>query len=59
MKKSKRCVWTLDDSVDWDSYDTSCDQSFSLTEGTLKQNKMKFCCYCGKPIKEKKVKSRI
>lgn len=41
----KSCKWTYD----WydDSWDTQCDNKFSLIDGTPYENKMRFCCYCG------------
>ena len=44
----KTCNWTHD--LDTDSWDTDCDEKFQLTNGNPKQNKMKFCCYCGKQL---------
>ena len=53
MKKVKPCVWIWDEYHD--AYDTSCGEDFCLTDGeNLKENKIKFCCFCGKPIKEKR-----
>lgn len=42
------CTWTYnDDSFAWD---TTCKESFLLMEDGPKENCMKFCCYCSKPI---------
>ena len=46
------CLWVLDD-LDYAAYSTGCKQEFVLLEGTLKSNNMKFCCYCGKRLREK------
>jgi hypothetical protein len=48
---SDLCKWTLidDDNL---TYETSCDNAFSITSGTLKDNEMVYCCFCGKKIKE-------
>lgn len=44
------CVWTEDEGGNWN---TGCDNSFVIIEGSPAENKMRFCCYCGKPITEK------
>ncbi|UVK80772.1 hypothetical protein LOY46_14360 [Pseudomonas sichuanensis] len=42
------CTWTYnDDSFAWD---TTCSESFLLMDDGPKENCMKFCCYCSKPI---------
>lgn len=38
------CVWTEDDSGNWD---TGCGQIFIINEGTPKENQFHFCCFCG------------
>ena len=43
------CHWTEDSDGD---YDTDCDQEFCIFGGTPKENGMRFCCYCGKPLVE-------
>jgi hypothetical protein len=45
------CRWTEDGDGNWH---TDCEHMFILTHGTPADNQMKFCCYCGKPIREKK-----
>jgi len=40
----KPCVWRENSDYCWD---TSCGEEFIINEGTPKQNKMKYCCYCG------------
>jgi len=44
------CEWK----EDWEGryWDTSCGECFSLEAGTPDENKMKFCAYCGKPLKQ-------
>jgi len=44
----KPCVWTEDEGY----WVTSCGSEFVINEGTPKQNKMKYCCYCGGTILE-------
>ena len=46
------CTWAYDDLYDY--WETSCGESFIITEGDPKENKMIYCPFCGKPIKEKK-----
>ena len=50
------CTWTFDENDDMTAYyETECGQAFILTEGTFKDNGMRFCCYCGKEINQEKV----
>jgi hypothetical protein len=44
----KTCEWKYNE--DYDCYDTDCGNSFSLDNGTPKENCMKYCPYCGKEI---------
>lgn len=44
------CVWNEDDNGTWD---TACGETFVFNEGTPADNKMLFCCYCGKPLKQR------
>jgi hypothetical protein len=48
--KAKPCTWKEDQDG---NYDTSCGESFILYAGTPTENKINFCCYCGKELKEK------
>jgi hypothetical protein len=43
------CEWKEDDEGTWF---TSCDNAFVFTDSGPTENGMKFCCYCGKPLKE-------
>lgn len=45
------CVWHNDPETD-NSWNTGCRQLFELYDGTPSENRMSFCCYCGKPIQE-------
>jgi len=45
------CVWEEDCDGNWE---TSCDQTFCLDHGCPSENGMKYCCYCGKPLVEKR-----
>lgn len=50
MDTIKQCTWVHDE---WeDSWDTTCGEKFQLTEGTPRDNGMKYCCYCGGELKE-------
>ena len=44
------CAWHQDGDSESDLYATSCRHYFSLNEGTPEDNKMHWCCYCGKRI---------
>ena len=44
------CQWIRDE---WgDEYVTTCGEGFCLDEGTLSENNIRYCCYCGCPIDE-------
>ena len=45
------CEWHNDPETD-NSWDTGCRQLFEIYDGTPSENRMSFCCYCGKPIQE-------
>ena len=47
VQTAHTCDWREDEDG---NYWTACGRGFSITEGTPKQNGMKFCCYCGKPL---------
>ena len=42
-----KCEWTL---IDDGTYETDCKEMFSISEGTPAENKMDYCCYCGKEL---------
>ena len=46
------CRWTCDDIYDY--YNTECGQTWTLIEGTPKDNGVRFCHGCGKSIEEVK-----
>ena len=48
---SETCTWFLEDSDD-DHWVTECHNDFILLEGTPEDNGLKFCCYCGKQLKQ-------
>lgn len=43
------CTWTQDFDGCWD---TSCGEKHVLETGGPKENKMIYCCYCGKELVE-------
>ena len=45
------CRW-VQDGVGEDHWDTSCKKRFTLNEGSPGDNKMAWCCYCGRPLEE-------
>jgi len=46
----KVCTWVYDDNLDY--WDTLCEKGWCFTEGTPKQNRMKFCPFCGDKLKQ-------
>ena len=47
------CTWS-EESPDVNTWYTDCGESFSIDYDTPEANGMKFCCFCGKPIKEER-----
>lgn len=35
-----------------ETWETDCDNMFTLNEGTPSDNRMKFCCFCGGELVE-------
>ena len=52
---SEKCIWTCDD-LNEEIWETGCGNLFQLESETPTENGMKFCCYCGKPLGERKPK---
>ena len=48
-KAPAKCVWKADEDGNWH---TECGNLFILNDGTPADNGMKYCCYCGKPLKQ-------
>jgi len=44
------CKWEQDG--EWNLWDTDCGETFCLEAETPKENKMVYCCFCGRKIKE-------
>lgn len=49
VRLERTCKWTQDEDG---LYHTECGNTFYFDSGTLKENKQKFCGYCGKIIEE-------
>lgn len=50
INNKDKCLWKQDEDGAWD---LSCGERYEITEGTPRENHMKFCCYCGKRIRQK------
>lgn len=50
--KLPHCAWNENEDGVWE---TSCGDLFEFIESGPKDNKMKFCCYCGKKLVERKL----
>ena len=48
-RKARTCAWTLDDE-DGSVWRTSCGRLWEFTTDGPKENGMKFCMECGKPV---------
>lgn len=46
------CSWIQEDDPEICCWETRCGNSFYFTEGTPADNRMKYCCYCGKLLKQ-------
>jgi hypothetical protein len=46
------CEWLSTEDFDGDPfYETNCGESFCFIEGDVKYNGIKYCPYCGRPIR--------
>lgn len=48
--RRETCVWSLDDVMDGDIWETQCDQAFQFNDGGPEDNHFKFCYCCGRPL---------
>ncbi len=48
------CQWAEDD--EWGVYETECGETFEIIVGTPNDNRMIYCCFCGKEICEAEIK---
>lgn len=46
---SKSCTWKENDDGNWA---TKCGNLFVINYGTPRENKMKFCCFCGNKLRQ-------
>ena len=46
------CSWIQEDDPEICYWKTRCGNSFYFTEGTPADNRMKYCCYCGRLLKQ-------
>jgi hypothetical protein len=45
----KSCTWKEDDDGNWA---TKCGNLYVTNYGTPRENKMKFCCFCGNKLRQ-------
>jgi len=45
-----KCKWYYKDNDLEDYWETSCDSAFTIIDGTLEDNNIKYCPFCGKEI---------
>ena len=50
--EKETCSWIQEDDPEICYWKTGCGNSFYFTEGTPTDNNMKYCCYCGKLLKQ-------
>lgn len=50
------CLWRENEDGNWQ---TSCREIFVLIDGTPGQNEMRFCCYCGKSLRETRLQREV
>jgi len=50
VRERGTCEWKLDEPA-WNAWRTSCDQLWCFAEGTPKENKVRYCHFCGKRVK--------
>lgn len=48
----EKCIWTQEQFAEFNIWNTSCKNTFEITEGSPSQNNMKYCPYCSKEIDE-------
>lgn len=54
---NKYCIWIYDDCCCF--WETKCGEGYCVNCGTPKDNKIKFCPFCGKEILERHVRQEI
>ena len=53
------CIWWQDGDDTSGVYGTSCRHYFNLEDGTPEDNKMQWCCYCGKRLAQELIAEDI
>ena len=48
--ESETCTWHQDGDSDSGFYATSCRRFFNLDDGTPEDNRLAWCCYCGRKL---------
>jgi hypothetical protein len=48
---NKTCLWKEDPDDVWE---TACGELFQLNDGAPSANNLKFCCYCGRKLEERR-----
>ena len=51
VDKTGTCEWYLDN-FDYNDYNTGCGSMFTFNERSVKDNRFKYCPYCGKEVTE-------
>ena len=46
------CTWSQNIDDESGMWETTCSEAFLFNDGGPKDNSFRFCCYCGKPLKE-------
>ena len=50
VQEPDTCTWQQDGDSDSGAYGTSCGRYFNLEDGTPEDNRLAWCCYCGKKL---------
>lgn len=51
-RNNSTCTWHYVDDIDHDCWETDCGEAYTFIDGSPHDNKMKFCCYCGRELIE-------
>lgn len=47
-----KCQWTLDSGPEYEVWESACGEMWQFETDGPTRNRMRFCCYCGKPLEE-------
>ena len=50
QEEPETCTWHQDGDSDSGVYATSCRRFFNLDDGTPEDNRLAWCCYCGRKL---------